>query len=261
MIVIAGLLTVIMLSWIYILMGAGLDMQDQGGGSLLSGGSMGGAVEMPMEAIMTPAAWTPSYAVLLFFMWWVMMVAMMLPGAAPMLLLYALINRKQRERGAPFVPTGVFASGYIVVWGSFSLLAVGLQWGLERAALLSSTIAGTTAAFGGILLIAAGAYQLTPLKHACLRHCRGPLQFITRHWRKGTFGAFRMGLVHGAFCFGCCWVLMGLLFVGGVMNLYWIAGLAIFVLLEKTIPAGHRLGSLAGLGLIAWGGMVFVTAA
>jgi predicted metal-binding membrane protein len=175
-----------------------------------------------------------------------------------MILLYAAVNRKARERGAPFVPTGVFALGYLAAWGVFSLLAVALQWGLERTALLSSMMVGTSIVLGGLLLIAAGAWQLTPLKHACLKHCRSPLHFLSHHWRKGRWGAFRMGAEHGAFCLGCCWFLMGLLFYGGVMNLYWIVGLAAFVLLEKTAPAGHWIGSAAGVGLIAWGGLLLL---
>jgi predicted metal-binding membrane protein len=140
------------------------------------------------------------------------------------------------------------------VWGAFSVLAAGTQWGLERVGLLSALMSSTSGLFGGILLLAAGLYQLTPLKHACLRHCRSPLQFMTHHWRHGTSGALHMGIKHGAFCLGCCWLLMGLLFVGGVMNLYWIIGLTVFVLLEKTIPAGHWLGALTGIGLMVGGG-------
>ena len=209
-------------------------------------------------AAMAPAAWTSGYAVLMFFMWWIMMMAMMLPSAAPMILLFAIINRKQRDKGAPYVPTGVFAAGYLLVWGAFSLVAVSAQWGLERSGLLSSAMASTSVLLGAALLIAAGIYQLTPLKHACLRHCRSPFAFIIQHWRPGDRGALRMGIEHGAFCTGCCWFLMALLFYGGIMNLYWIAGLALYVLLEKTIPAGHWLGRIAGVVLIAWGGALLL---
>jgi predicted metal-binding membrane protein len=205
---------------------------------------------------MTPLRWTPSYATLMFFMWWIMMMAMMLPSASPMILLFASINRKQRERGSPYVATSVFALGYLLAWAGFSLAAITLQWGFDRATLLSPMLVSTSVVLGGVLLIAAGVWQLTPLKHACLRHCRSPIHFLAHGWRKGRFGALRMGLEHGVFCLGCCWVLMILLFYGGVMNLYWIVGLAVFVLLEKTVPAGHWLGSAAGLGLIAWGGVV-----
>jgi predicted metal-binding membrane protein len=256
-IVIGGLVGVIALAWIYILLGAGMGMTatEMTAGSGSSSDMQ--ALDMALAA-MQPVAWSVGYAVLMFFMWWIMMVAMMLPSAAPMILLYAAVNRKAHERGAPFVPTGVFAVGYLATWGVFSLLAVTLQWGLERTALLSSMMASTSLVLGGLLLIAAGAWQLTPLKHACLKHCRSPLHFLSHHWRKGRGGAFRMGVEHGAFCLGCCWFLMGLLFYGGVMNLYWIVGLAAYVLLEKTVPAGHWLGSAAGVGLIAWGGVLLI---
>ena len=276
-IVIGGLVGVIVLAWIYILLGAGMgmtaiemtaisdasgdmqavDRENGDGTGTAEGGTTSATVSMAM-AVMRPVAWSAGYAVLMVFMWWIMMVAMMLPSAAPMILLYAAVNRKARERGAPFVPTGVFALGYLAAWGVFSLLAVALQWGLERTALLSSMMVGTSIVLGGLLLIAAGAWQLTPLKHACLKHCRSPLHFLSHHWRKGRWGAFRMGAEHGAFCLGCCWFLMGLLFYGGVMNLYWIVGLAAFVLLEKTAPAGHWIGSAAGVGLIAWGGLLLL---
>ena len=212
-------------------------------------------MDMAMEA-MRPMAWTGGTAVLMFFMWWIMMVAMMLPSATPMILLFAAVNRKQRNDGSPFVPTGIFAFGYLAVWGFFSLVAVAAQWGLERTELLSSTMVGTSVVLGALLLIAAGVWQLTPLKQACLKHCRSPIQFLSQHWRKGRLGAFRMGVEHGAFCLGCCWFLMALLFYGGVMNLYWIVGLALFVLLEKILPFGHRLGGIAGLGLLAWGSLL-----
>ncbi len=227
-VVVTALTAVIALSWVYLLTGVGMTM-------------------------MTPAVWTPGYAVLMFFMWWVMMVAMMLPSAAPMILLFATVNRKQRETGHPHVTTSIFAVGYLAAWAGFSLVAVILQWGFERTGNLSPMLVGTNAIFGGILLLAAGVYQLTPIKHACLRHCRSPLAFLITHWRRDTRGALRMGLMHGAFCVGCCWFLMGLLFFGGVMNLYWIAGLALFVLFEKTAPAGHWLGYMTGIALLVWG--------
>jgi predicted metal-binding membrane protein len=197
----------------------------------------------------------------MFFMWWIMMVAMMLPSAAPMILLFARFNRSQRDRGAPYVPTGVFALGYVLVWAAFSQVAVAAQWGLERSGMLSSMLASTSVTLGAALLIAAGLYQLTPLKYACLRHCRSPLFFIAHHWRPGEWGALRMGLEHGAFCTGCCWFLMALLFYGGVMNLFWIIGLALLVLLEKLAPAGHWVGWVVGVGLIAWGGGLLLLAA
>lgn len=269
LVVLAALGVVIALAWIYILAGAGMGMSalettattPAGTAEMAAGdGASGGMKGMAMAA-MAPMAWTPGYAVLMLLMWWIMMVAMMLPSAAPMILLFAMFNRRQREKGAPYVPTGVFAAGYVLVWGGFSLVAVTLQWGLERTGLLSSMMASTSLILGAALLIAAGAYQLTPLKHACLRHCRSPFFFIAHRWRPGAAGALRMGLEHGAFCTGCCWFLMALLFYGGVMNLYWIAGLALFVLLEKTIPAGHWLARTTGVALIAWGGALLLVAA
>ena len=218
-----------------------------------------------MAAMTMPAVWTPGYALLMlvmwWVMWWVMMVAMMLPGAAPMILLFALVNRKSYEKGGPFVPTAVFAGAYLVVWGGFSAVAVTLQWALERGELLSPTMASRNTVFGSAVLVLAGVYQLSPLKHACLRYCRGPIDFISRHWRTGGWGAFHMGVHHGLYCLGCCWALMALLFFGGIMNLYWIAGLALFVLLEKTIPPGHWLASISGLGLLVWGAVLLTAVA
>ena len=259
-IVVVGLVAVSALAWAYILAGAGMGMSALEMSGASGAASSQGAGRPAMAAMTMPAAWTPGYALLMLVMWWVMMVAMMLPSAAPMILLFALVNRRSRERGGPFVPTALFAGAYLVAWGGFSVLAVGLQWGLERMELLSPSLASRNAMLGGSLLILAGLYQLSPLKHACLRHCRGPVDFLSRHWRSGRGGAFRLGVRHGLYCLGCCWALMTLLFFGGVMNLYWIAGLALFVLLEKTIPPGHKLASLSGLGLVAWGA-VTVTAA
>ena len=184
----------------------------------------------------------------------------MLPSAAPMISLFDTVNRNQQEFGNPHVATTVFALAYLTAWAGFSVVAVILQWWFEELGLLSPMLIGTSKTFGGVLLLLAGLYQLTPIKQACLRHCRSPLSFISSHWRPGTSGALQMGLKHGAYCVGCCWFLMGLLFFGGVMNLFWIAGLAIYVLLEKTIPAGHWLGYAVGVGLIAWGIAMLVTA-
>jgi predicted metal-binding membrane protein len=250
LVVVTALVTVIAVSWAYLLVGAGMGMS----AFEMTRMSQAGAAEgMAGMAMMTPAIWTPSYAVLIFFMWWVMMVAMMLPSAAPMILLFATINRRQRETGHPHVETSIFAVGYLATWAGFSLVAMILQWGFQRTGLLSPMLVGTNVIFGGVLLLAAGVYQLSPIKHACLRHCRSPLAFLSTHWQRDARGALRMGFVHGAFCVGCCWFLMGLLFFGGVMNLYWIAGLALFVLFEKTVPAGHWLGYATGVALLLWG--------
>ena len=257
LIVVTALTAVIALSWAYLVTGAGMGMSAFEMTRMSQLGMAGG---MACMAMMTPVVWTLGYAVLMFFMWWVMMVAMMLPSAAPMILLFATVNRKQRETSHPHVATSIFAVGYLAAWAGFSLVAVILQWGFAQTGILSPMLVGTNVTFGGVLLLAAGIYQLTPIKHACLRHCRSPLAFLSTHWRRGARGALRMGLMHGAFCVGCCWFLMGLLFFGGVMNLYWIAGLALFVLFEKTVPAGHWIGYATGVALLVWGAGILALA-
>jgi predicted metal-binding membrane protein len=189
----------------------------------------------------------------MFLMWWVMMAAMMLPSALPMTLTFATVNRRRRELGTPWVPTAVFVAGYLLAWGAFSLAATAAQWGLEHAAFMSPGMHLSSPLAGGLVFVAAGLYQLTPLKHACLRRCRSPLTFVLEHWREGTAGALRMGAEHGAWCLGCCALLMTLLFVGGVMNLLWAAALAAWVLLEKVLPRGEALARAAGVAAIAYG--------
>jgi predicted metal-binding membrane protein len=251
-IVISGLVIVIVAAWIWILLGAGTGMD----ASMMTGMPQqpmpGGMGSMAMDVLM-PAVWTPTYAALIFSMWWIMMIAMMLPSAAPMLLLFARVNRREKAGRRPYVPTATCAAGYGGVWGVFSAIAAGLQWSLEQLDLLSSMMASTSVWLSSGILIAAGVWQLTPIKNACLRHCRSPLSFLAGSWRPGKSGAFRMGLEHGAYCLGCCWFLMALLFFGGVMNLWWIAGLAAYVLLEKLMPIGHWLGYAVGAGLVGWG--------
>ena len=241
-IVLAALTAVVALSWAYVLAGAGMRMS-----AFEMTASNGGM------ATMMPAIWDIGYAGVMFIMWWVMMIAMMLPSATPMVLLFAAMNRKQKEMGNPYVATAHFASAYLIIWAGFSFVAVALQWALEGLALLSPMLISASDFFGGGLLLAAGIYQLTPIKQACLKNCRSPLQFMMTRWRGGSDGAFRMGVEHGAYCVGCCWFLMGLLFFGGVMNLYWIIGLAVFVLVEKTIRSGHWLSYCVGVLLILCG--------
>lgn len=244
-VVIAALIAVIAMAWLWILLGAGTGMSAM---DMILGPSPAG-----MTSMMAPALWTVGYAGIVFTMWCVMMAAMMLPSAAPILLLFARINRKEKSAGRPFIPTGIFAAGYLVAWAAFSALATGLQWALERLGLLSPMMATTSYWFGGAILLAAGVWQLTPIKGICLRHCRSPMGFLVQSWRPGRGGAFRMGLAHGSFCLGCCWFLMSLLFFGGIMNLFWIGGLAAFVLLEKTVPMGSWIGRIVGVGIAAWG--------
>jgi predicted metal-binding membrane protein len=264
-IVLAALTAVILMSWAYVLAGAGMGMTafDMSSLELALGRAkpmaMGGGA---MAAMATPAGWTLGYAGIMVVMWWVMMIAMMLPSAAPMILLYAAIDRRQRSAGRTVpLPAGIFAAGYIAAWGGFSVIATASQWGLEHVGILSPKMMNTTSLlFAGVLLVAAGIYQLSPLKRACLSHCRSPLQFLTGYWRSGRWGAFRMGVEHGAFCLGCCWGLMALLFLGGVMNLYWIAGLALLVGIEKLVPAGDVLAKVIG-GLLALWGATFLYSA
>jgi predicted metal-binding membrane protein len=189
----------------------------------------------------------------MLLMWAAMMIAMMVPTAAPMTLVYAAVTRKAEREDHPVAPTFMFVAGYLVVWGLFSVGATAAQWALDQLALLSPTMVSASPGFGGALLIGAGVYELTPYKHACLAHCRAPAHFISQHWRGGFVGAFRMGLALGAYCLGCCWLLMGLLFVGGVMNLLWIAAIAVFVLLEKTIPFAEIGGRAVGAAMILAG--------
>jgi predicted metal-binding membrane protein len=232
--VVASLLAVIGLSWAYL-----VAMETHG---------------MHAGQAMAPAAWSASYAASMFAMWVLMMVAMMLPSALPMVLIY---DRFQRSRGAPGVATALFAAGYLAVWTLFSALATAAQWGLERSGLLLADMALGGTGIAAALFIAAGAYQFAPLKQRCLDACRSPIGFLSAHWRPGGVGALRMGLHHGAFCLGCCWLLMTLLFVGGVMNLLWIVPVALFVLIEKCLPGGERMGKAGGVLLIAWGAAAF----
>ncbi len=237
----AGLAAVTALAWAWMLAGAGMDM---GGGK-----SMG----MGADMVAARMAWTPAYAAVIFFMWWVMMAAMMLPSAAPAILLFARISRQRRAQAQPFAPAGAFAAGYLLVWGAFSLAATLLQWALVRAGLVGMMMESVSVALSAVILIAAGVWQFTPLKRACLLHCRSPLHFVLHGFRPGVGGALRMGVEHGLYCTGCCWFLMALLFYGGVMNLWWIAGLALYILIEKVAPYGETVAKIAGAGLIAWG--------
>jgi predicted metal-binding membrane protein len=182
---------------------------------------------------------------------------MMLPSAAPMILLYARVARGQGAAGV-LPPTFVFAGAYVAVWTAFSILATAAQWGLSESGLIGDAMRLNDRTLGGALLIGAGLFQLTPLKRLCLEHCRGPVAFLTLHWRPGFWGALRMGLHHGAFCVGCCWFIMALLFVGGVMNLVWVVAIAVFVLAEKVLRFGPRIGQAAGALAIAAGAYLIV---
>ena len=250
-IVLSGLAAITLLSWTYILTGAGTGM---------SARSMTRAWLFPhrMPGMpFHPAGWTSEYWIIMLLMWWVMMIAMMTPSAAPMILLYARATRYAQGTGQPgkgVVPAAAFAAGYLLTWFGFSLVATLLQRGLEEAGGISAMwMASKNAGLSAAILILAGIYQLSPWKHRCLNHCRNPAEFLTHHRKPGRLGAVRMGMEHGAFCVGCCWVLMALLFVGGIMNVLWIAVLATVVLLEKLAPQGPWFARITGIVLLVWG--------
>lgn len=197
--------------------------------------------------------WGPWDLLLVFTMWTVMMVGMMTPSASPMVLLFTRIQNERHAQGQPVVASGLFLLGYLVAWTGFSLAATLIQWAMHAAMLISPAMVGTSQLLGGAVLVAAGLYQWTPAKDACLTHCRSPMGFLLGEWRDGARGAFVMGLRHGLYCTGCCGLLMLILFVVGVMNLLWVAILAAFVLLEKNLPHGRLISQTTGLALIVWG--------
>jgi predicted metal-binding membrane protein len=206
---------------------------------------------------------TPQLADLpvLFLMWSVMLVGMMTPSAAPMILLYARIGRQAQASGRPMAATSWFAAGYLLVWIGFALLASLAQVCLQHQALLSPAMDSASRLFAGFVLLAAGLFQWGPLKDACLGECRMPQQFIQNYggFRPVARQSLALGWQHGAYCIGCCWALMALLFVGGVMNMLWVAGLSILVLLEKLTPVGQNLTRLIGAALLAGGGWILLT--
>ena len=238
LVVTLGLAAVATLSWIYLIcMDWGMRHMDVG-----------------MNMVIMPAMqhWSAWDLVLVFLMWAVMMVAMMVPAASPVILLFAEINRRRNEHQGTFVSTGQFLLGYLTVWTGFSVLATLAQWGLLTTALVSPMMESTSKALDGGLLLAAGLFQFSRLKYACLAHCRSPMGFLATEWRDGSGGAFKMGLKHGGYCLGCCWTLMGLLFAFGVMNLLWVAVISGFVLLEKIISANQLISRLGGILFIGW---------
>jgi predicted metal-binding membrane protein len=248
---VAGLGLVVLLSWGWLLAGAGMSLD----GVTMTRMSLGADRFMEMDAI-RPESWTAGYVLVMFSMWWIMMAAMMLPSATPVILLAAAVNRRAEAAAPPFGAPAAFAAGYLGGWGAFSALAVGAQYWLARQGLLADMLVIRDGWLAAGLLIAAGAWQFTPLKRSCLRHCRSPLDFLVRHRRAGNGGAVRMGLAHGLYCLGCCWFLMLLLFVGGVMNLLWVGAIALYVWLEKGLPSAHRWPRLAGLAMIGGGCVV-----
>ncbi|MER9301867.1 DUF2182 domain-containing protein [Mesorhizobium sp. M0496] len=261
-VVTAALVVIAVLAWAYVLwLAADMVMP----GSPVPGSAGGDMTEMDMSnmdsspmdtggmdmgATMAPGfrAWVSADFAFIFTMWAVMMVGMMTPSVAPMLLLYAGVGRKARADGRPIASTGWFFAGYLTVWVVFSIVATAAQWFLARLALLDPSMATDSAILGGLVLIAAGLYQWTPMKGVCLRQCQAPIAFLASHggFRSAPLGALRLGIDHGVYCLGCCWALMALLFVGGVMNVLWIAGIAVLVLLEKTVPTRQLIPRVSG---------------
>jgi len=207
--------------------------------------------------VLAHTPWQAMEFAFVFVMWTVMMVGMMTPSAVPMILMYARVGRQ--TEGAPFASTVWFAVGYLLVWVASALLATLIQWALERTALLDSWMETTSNVLGGLVFVAAGTYQWTRVKDLCLAQCQKPFEFVMRHggFRRDAPGSVMLGLRHGAYCVGCCWTLMALLFVGGVMNLLWIVLLALLILLEKITPSGRLIAQLAGIILIAVGAWLF----
>lgn len=232
--IVASLTAVVVLSWVYLL-----------------------AMARDMCGMQIPV-WNAAYFWMMFSMWAIMMAGMMVPSAAPMILIYAAVAKKAEKQGVPIASTGAFTAGYLFMWVVFSFFVTLAQWQLDKAALLSPMMVANSPKFGAGLLMAAGIYQWLPLKDNCLKHCRSPFHFISSHWQPGNVGAFKMGISHGTFCIGCCWALMLLLFVGGVMNILWIAAITVLVLLEKVYPWGDRGGKLMGVLMVMAGAVILL---
>lgn len=230
------LAVVILISWAYMLH--------------MAWGMSGAGTEITLACLMR---WGPGDISYSFIMWATMMVAMMFPSATPMILMFTIVNQQQGETQRPLIPTGLFVLGYFLVWTAYSALAAMAQWGLHVTALLSHNLVITSPLLGGVLLVAAGIFQWTPFRDACMSKCRSPLGFLMAEWREGRPGALIMGLKHGLNCVGCCWLLMLLSFVLGIMNMVWMAIVTIFMLVEKAYPGSQWVSRTTGLILVGWG--------
>jgi predicted metal-binding membrane protein len=246
-------LLIVLLAGLYTFFGVGTDM------SALDMTRMSAPIGEPME-MAVQSGWTVSYAVLMFAMWWIMMVAMMTPSAAPMLLLYTALKRVGPEGDRAVFLSFLFLCGYLAMWALFSVIATGLQGAAELSGLSNGPMMTISSqALAAIIFVAAGMYQLSGIKNSCLRHCKSPTHFLAEHSRPGSWGAFRTGARHGAYCLGCCWALMALLFVGGIMNLFWIVGIALYVLIEKLVPDSRLIVRTSGIGMILVGVYLLAT--
>ena len=252
MVVLVGLGIIVLLSGAYTIylaqnMGAMMDMGHIGMGHTGMGHT---GMEMAMPVVQP---WGAMDYWLMFVMWSVMMIAMMTPSAAPMILTYTKMSQKQQANLQPVWGTTLFYLGYLIVWAAYSAVATLAQGVLHAASLLSPMMEISSPVLGGIILIATGIFQFTPYKQACLSHCRTPLGYFMTEWREGQWGALVMGIRHGAYCVGCCWLLMALLFVSGVMNLFWMGVITAYVLIEKMIPNGQKVSWAIGVVMIGWG--------
>jgi len=219
-------------------------------GSMMDMGHAHAGMEMSMPVVQP---WGAMDYWLMFVMWSVMMIAMMTPSAAPMILTYTKISQRRQIASKPLLETAVFYLGYLIIWTVFSAVATWIQGLLHAASLLSPMMEISSPILGGLILIATGIFQFTPFKQSCLSHCRTPMGYFMTEWREGQWGALVMGIRHGAFCVGCCWLLMALLFVSGVMNLFWMGVITAYVLAEKVIPGGQKVSWAIGAVMLFWG--------
>ena len=252
-ILIAGLIAITLPAWVYVI-DLSFQMRDM---------MMDTSPSMDMSPTpMMPniQAWSVEDFLFNLTMWAVMMVAMMTPSATPMILTFAGLNRRRNPNENTGNKSVSFLAGYLIVWFSFSAIATLIQWGFHSLGLLSPELISVTPVIGAIILILAGIYQFTPLKYVCLSNCRTPVSFLATEWRDGTSGALIMGLRHGLYCLGCCWTLMLLLLVTGVMNLLWVALIAGYVLVEKVTPAGQKISLAIGLFIFGWGVWLLIQA-
>lgn len=203
--------------------------------------------------MMIMGEWAAADWLMMLAMWIIMMIGMMLPSALPMILMFQLITSKRNTGVDSRVGTAMFILGYLLAWSGFSALATALQWWLQQSALLTPMLEPRSSVLSGAILVGAGVYQWLPLKNSCLVNCRSPVEYLSQHWRQGHAGSLIMGLHHGIYCLGCCWVLMLLLFAGGVMNLLLVAAITLFVLLEKVLPANIPISRASGVLLAGWG--------
>ena len=253
-IVLSALVVIMSLAWLYTLAGVGMSMnafEMTAMPSLLNSTSM-----RPLHSV----NWDLWRFIIMLGMWWLMMIAMMLPSATPVILLAAALNRRANSDLPPYGQTGYFTLGYLIAWLVFSLVAVLIQWTLEHHGIMNAMMQNASRELAAGLLITAGIWQFSSLKQACLKHCRSPVDFLIRYKRPGDLGAFLMGLQHGTYCLGCCWCLMGLLFAACIMDLYWIIGLTLFVLIEKLFAKGRLFGQIAGVFLIFSGILLLINA-